>query len=471
MMRYFWFIFYAISTYCSAVNLPDMGTSANTVFSLSEESQMGRTFFRQLRNKVHVIEDPEVNNYINSLGQRLASFSQQPTQSFQFFVIEEKSINAFAVPGGMIAIHSGLILHSRNESELASVIAHEIAHVTQRHVARTAEGSQPFSLVKMAILIAAIAVSGQNPALAEAALTSVIAGSIQMQLNFTLEHEKEADRIGMQTLAEAGYDPRGMSSFFERLRLQEQIQNNNIPSFLRTHPVNEERIAEAQDRAEEYVTKWQMDSPAYHLAKAKLWVLTEKEVGQLLKKLQSMLKEGRYRDERAVHYALALSLLQKRKLFEAEQQINWLVENDVDRVVYHSLKAQLAWLQEQRSAALQMYEQALQIYPNDALLSLEYADKLLQQNLGLEAKSLLLKLEKTGHPQYYHLLATAYQKTGELPESDLALAEHFYWSGQLELAIVQLEIARQRENLPPPLLSRIEARYQELQAEYQSDQD
>jgi len=462
-------IFCSYST-VRAIELPEMGTSANTVLSPAEERILGEAFIRQLRLQIEVLDDSQINDYINALGNRLVSYSDTPEQTFHFFVVNESSINAFAVPGGYIGLHSGLILNSRSEDELASVIAHEIAHITQRHIARTLEAAQRFSLPSVAALIAAMVVGVNNPQIGQAAATAVMAGNAQLQINFTRKHEQEADRIGMQLLAQAGFDPASMPAFFQRLLTATRYYQGTVPEFLQTHPVTTDRIAEAQDRAKNYSQKPYVDSPLYHLMRAKLLVLTTDNHNKLIKKLEEMLADKRYRDERATRYALALALLADQQTKAVETQINWLLKHDEKRVMYQLLKAQLAWANQQPEQALEIYQQTLEIYPRDGSLILDYADKLLQHQKPEQAKTVLAKISAAKNPEYYRLLAQAHQKTDNPAEARLALTEYYYLKGQTQLALEQLKQARQLDDLDFYLTTRIEARYRALEAELKEEQ-
>jgi predicted Zn-dependent protease len=453
-----------------AIELPDIGNSALSVMSPAEEQKLGEAFLRQLRQRVEIIDNQHITNYINELGNRLASASKEPESTFRFIVVNQKDINAFAVPGGLIGVHSGLILATRNESELASVLAHEIAHITQHHIARTVESAQRLSLPAIAGLIAAVIAGANNPQIGQAAVAAIMAGNVQMQINFTRIHEREADRVGMQILANAHFDPRDMPNFFERLQAVYRYYEDGIPDFLRTHPVTTERIAEARDRAKQYSPPPLTDTPFYHLMKAKLLVVVSENKASLLKKLQEMLTTGRYQDERAIRYALALTLLANQQTKEVQSHIDWLMKHDGNRVLYHLLTAQLAWTQKRKSQALQTYEQTLKIYPHDPIVSLEYAEKLIQDKAATKAKTLLLNLATLANPYYYQLLAQAQQLTGAIAEAHLALAENNYLLGQTQQAIEQLKLARQQPKLDFYLASRIEARYKELQAEWLEEQ-
>ena len=454
-----------------AIELPDIGNSAQSVMSPAEEQKLGEAFLRQLRQRMEIIDDLQITNYINELGNQLVAASEEPEPTFRFVVINQADINAFAVPGGLIGVHSGLILATRNESELASVLAHEIAHITQHHIARTVESAQRLSLPAIAGLIAAVIAGAKNPQVGQAAVAAIMAGNVQMQINFTRSHEREADRVGMQILANAHFDPRDMPNFFERLQAAYRYYEDGIPDFLRTHPVTTERIAEARDRAEKYSPPPLTDTPFYHLMKAKLLVLVSENKASLLKKLQEMLTTGRYQDERATRYALALTLLTTQQTKGVQSHIDWLMKHDGDRVLYHLLTAQLAWIQKHDQQALQAYEQTLQIYPHDQIVSLEYAEKLLQAKAATKAKTLLLNLAPLANPYYYQLLAQAQQLTGAIAEAHLALAENNYLLGQTQPAIEQLKLARQQKGLDFYLASRIEARYQELKAEWLEEQN
>jgi predicted Zn-dependent protease len=450
---------------CAALELPDMGASASSVLSPADEKRLGEGFMRQLRNGVDIVDDLEVSSYLNALGHQIAAYSDNPEQRFYFFVVNENSINAFAVPGGFVGVHSGLFLHTQNENELASVLAHEIAHVTQHHIARTMEASNNFSLPTMAAIIAGAIAGMKNPQVAQAAIAAVTAGNIQMQINFTRAHEEEADRVGMKMLADSGFDPRSMPIFFERLQASNRFYEGGLPEFLRTHPVTTDRVAEARDRAEQYPKKLLSDSPLYQLARAKLLFLSESDKGKLAKNLQRALQESRYRDERAVRYAIALCLLATRDYKGVQPHLDWLVKHDTDRVAYRSLQARLAAAQNQPAQALQLYSKALQSYPNDPQLTLEYAELLLQQHQAATAKPLLLELHLRNYPEYHRLLALVQRQVGDIVDSYFSMAEFYYVSGRTALALEQIKQARQLKGLDFYQASRIEARHHELQQE------
>src|SRR5688572_7829081 len=254
-------------------DLPDIGSPAQAMLSLEEEYQIGRMIVRGLRDQDQILEDPEVSEYIRSLGQRLSSQANDGNQRFNFFVIKDNGINAFALPGGFIGVNSGLLLDTKNESELAGVVAHEVAHVTQRHIARSIAAQSKQSLVSTAAMLAAILIGvagGGDAAMAGVAAAQSLA--IQQQISFTRANETEADRVGLGILARSGYDPQGMPAFFETMSRLAGSSELNIPEMLRTHPVSSNRIAETKERATQLDITPQPQSPSYALTRERLRV-------------------------------------------------------------------------------------------------------------------------------------------------------------------------------------------------------
>ena len=235
-----------------ANDLPDFGTPADAVLNKSREGQLGRSVMLQLYNAGAVVEDPLLTEYIQSIGSQIASHANNGDHSFRFFVVDDDRINAFALPGGFIGVNSGLILASDNESELAGVLAHEVSHVTQRHIARSIYDSQRTSIVSMATMLAAILLGAAADLPSDAMMGAVSASqaaALQRQINFTRQNEHEADRVDIDVLAAAGFDPNGMASFFEKLSRRYGVARQNVPEMLQTHPVTANRIAEARGRA------------------------------------------------------------------------------------------------------------------------------------------------------------------------------------------------------------------------------
>ena len=253
-------------TATAAINLPDIGNPADQFLTPEKEKKLGLTLLRNLRKANYIIDDPLLDTYINSLGDRVLTGVSAATGHYTFFILRDSGINAFAAPGGFIGINAGLILATESEDELASVIAHEIAHVQQRHAARAMEASKNVNIGTAAALIAAILIGGSDSQMGEAAIYAGLAGSSQYQINFTRENEYEADRIGIDILAKAGFEPEGMVGFFEILQdILGQDPSTQI-EYLRTHPISTTRIAEAKDRAQRLKRRGNNRLPDYRYA-------------------------------------------------------------------------------------------------------------------------------------------------------------------------------------------------------------
>ena len=256
--------------------LPEMGTAAQKALSLDDERQIGRMVMRNLRESGMLLDDPEVNEYVQSLGLRMSSLAQDGNRDFNFFVVRDSAINAFALPGAYVGVHSGLILETRSESELAAVLAHEVSHVTQRHIARGLEAQSRANLMSTAAVLAAILIGAAGGGSSDAtmgAITAAQSAAAQAGINFTRENEYEADRIGIGVLAAAGSIPNAMPAFFDTMFRRTQLGPDRVPELLRTHPVTSNRIAESKDRANQYPPVNVKDSLSYSLMKERIRVL------------------------------------------------------------------------------------------------------------------------------------------------------------------------------------------------------
>ena len=257
------------------IRLPDIGSPANAVLSKSDEAQIGRMIMLEFHKSGQVIEDPQVTEYINEIGHRIAAQTNEGDHDFTFFVIDDPRINAFALPGGYIGVHTGLLEATRSEDELAGVLAHEIAHVTQRHIARAIHANQRQSLLTTAMMLGALlaGVAGGSGEVIQGAIAVAQGVAVQQQINFTRSNEYEADRIGISALADAGFDPHGMASFFEVMSRQQPADlEMRAPEFLRTHPVTTARVAEARTRARDLPRIQSDDTTNYGIARARILV-------------------------------------------------------------------------------------------------------------------------------------------------------------------------------------------------------
>lgn len=457
------------------LTLPDFGDPSGALISPIEEQQLGAEFMRSVRRSVKVIDDPQVEEYIQNLGYRLVAGADPQPFRFTYFVVQDPNINAFAGPGGYIGVNSGLILMAQSESELASVLAHETAHVTQHHLLRTFAKESRTSLPTMAALIAALILGGHNPQVAEAAIASTVAGSQQLQINFTRENELEADRVGMQILVSAGYDPRNMAEFFEKLQTATRFYDSGLPKLLLDHPVTTERIAYSSSRAEQYPHMTPPDDLNFELIRAKLRVITGDEPAQTVQYFASALKQKTYTHEEAARYGYALALLRDDQIAQAREQIKWLLEKSPNSIPYLIAEAQMESAAGKGKDALKIYGDALNLYPRHYPLTILYSTELLHQGQAATARQLLQEYlrHRDPKPLVYKLLAQADNDAGSPIESQQALAEYDYLNGQTQSAIDHLNQAlRMTKKDDFYRASRIEARLKELkqQAELEGKQ-
>ena len=431
------------------IELPDMGDSSGTLITPAEEKEFGEAFFRSLHSQISINQDAEIQQYIQTIGEKLVANSDAPSSPFHFFVVLENNINAFAGPGGYIGVNSGLILITEAESELASVMAHEIAHVTQRHLYRAYEAASRLSIPTAAATLAAILLGTQSPALGQAAIVAIQAGNVQFQIDFTRENEAEADRVGMQTLAGSQFDPRSMPTFFERLQQSSRYYGQNIPEFLRTHPVTASRISDTRGRAETYPYKQYPDSLGYQLAKAKIRVLTSTDNAETLKYFQSRLAQGTTEQRTVVRYGLGLCALNAQKFTESETIFQQLSKEYPNQEQYLTALARTALESKNYSTALTRYKKLTEQFPDNEAIKLEYITSLLKtDNAELARKNLLLLKPKTQQqPIYSQLLAQVYSDLNQPAESHRYLAEYYYATGQTKDAILQIKLAQKSKGL------------------------
>jgi len=438
-----------------------MGDSTGTLISPLQEKALGESFFRSIRSQLDISYDPDIQNYIQYIGQTLVANSDSPTQEFYFFVVLSDDINAFAGPGGFIGINSGLILSSASESELASVMAHEIAHVTQRHIYRAYEASSRLSLPAAAAMIAAIIVATQAPDVGIGALSAIQAGSIQMQIDFTRSNEQEADRIGLKTLERAKFDPRSMPTFFEKLQQASKYYGAGAPEFLRTHPITTSRIADTRGRAEAYPYRQVANSQAYRLIKAKLRVSSaQNDLKDVYNFFQARANQGTPKQRAAMQYGLGIIYLKQQKFDRAEntfKKLNTLFPNQMQ---YLTALAQTAIEKRDLEMAKKLYIKLQQKFPKNPDFNFEYIALLLKSKHTQQALQhlKLTNYETRQHPRYFLLLAQAHGDLGNQVNLHRYMAEYYYAIGQTGAAIMQIKLAKKSKGLNFYLTSILEDR-------------
>jgi predicted Zn-dependent protease len=456
------------------LSLPDFGDASGTLMSPQEERQLGTEFMRSVRRSVKIIDDPQVEEYIQNLGYRLVAGADPQPYPFTYFVVQDKAINAFAGPGGYIGVNSGLILIAQSESELAAVLAHETAHVTQHHLLRSFDKANRTNLPATAALIAALILGGHNPQLAEAAIASTVAGSQQLQINFTRSNELEADRVGMQILIAAGYDPRNMPAFFEKMQKATRYYESGIPKLLLDHPVTTARIADTENRADQYPHVTPPNDLPFELVRAKLRVITGDDPAETVQYFESQIKQKTYTHEEAAHYGYALALLHNGQIDQAREQVKWLLKKSPNRIPYLIAEAQVESAAGKGKDALKIYSDALQLYPRHYPLTILYSEELLHEGEAGTARRLLQEYlrHRDPKPLVYKLLARADNDDGSPIDSLQALAEYDYLNGQTQSAIEHLNQAlRMTKKDDFYRASRIDARLKELKRQAALEND
>lgn len=429
---------------------PDLGRSSAIVFSEIQEQQLGQAFMREIRRTRQIIADPLVNDYVQSVGNRLLAQSVAKKKTFTFFIMRDNTINAFAGPGGYIGINSGLIGATKNESELAAVMAHEIAHVTQHHLARRIENAQQEKYMNIAKALAAVAVgSVTNSQVAAAGLAASQGSSIQKSLDYSRSHEQEADRIGMNTLYAANYDPSGMAGFFASMQKLSFSYSDKTPEFFRTHPLTQSRIADAKNRTQQYAQRSYSNSLNYYLMRERLRVITTPAGYQAVAIMQHQIKMTQGNENIAAQYGYALALLKNHQAKQAQQQIEKLLQRYPQQLVFTMALADSEMANQQSSAALAVLKQLNQQNPAYYPVQIEYADSLLKTGNFASAKQILKKLTKTrpNDPLIYEMLAHANGRNGNLADAYQARAKSYALNGNLEKALLQLEQAKKLPRL------------------------
>ena len=445
--------------------LPDLGDVSQSEFSPVQERRLGEGIMREIRADRSYSDDAEVAHYLNTLGYRLVSAGGESRQEFDFFLMVDPQINAFALPGGFIGVNSGLILAAQSESELASVLSHEIAHVTQHHIARMLGEQKTSAITSLAGLAIAILASRVSSDMSQAALVVSQAASVQSSLNFTRANEREADRVGFQTLEHAGFDPQAMPLFFERLQRSTRFYETAAPSYLRTHPLTYERIADMQNRAQNLQYRQVPDNLDFQLIRAKLKAAQDSPQ-ESVAFFEESLKERKYLSEAASRYGLVAALIRAKTYARATQELRALRKTVRSSPIVDTLAARLFDAAGDGTAALQTYREALKNYPGYRALVYDYADALLRNRQPEEALKLIESRLQYSASDYrlYQLQARAYAALNKSLQQHRALAESQYRLGNIPAAIEQLVLAQKSGDGDFYQQSSVDARLRELRS-------
>lgn len=430
--------------------LPDLGDVSQATITPQQARQIGEQAMMQIRASKEYLNDSEVNDYLNKIGDRLVENSPEPALDFEFFAVNDYNVNAFAMPGGFIGVNIGLILITQSESELASVLSHEISHVTQHHLERMVEAQRGSGMISMAAIALAILAARTSPQVSEAAIASVQAGNVQRQLNFTRADEEEADRIGLQLLEKSGFNTHAMPEFLRRLQTSTRLVDNNAPNYMRDHPITSDRIAEIENRVRNLPYLLIPDSLDFQLVRTKL-IAGQKSAPDAIAYFSAALGPQNFGNPIAQRYGLVISLLRDNQIARASREMSLLnkqLQSDpssMNNDMIATLQGKVLRAEKNNAAALAFYRGAIQDFPQHRALIYDYTDLLLQDNQPEIAVKLLTD-QVALHPSdttLYDLQARAYAMQGKALEEHQAQAYSYAWQGNLKAAMEQLRLAKQ----------------------------
>jgi predicted Zn-dependent protease len=453
------------------VNLPELGNSASNVLSTAEEREYAESLIRQMRAYELLVEDPLINDFFSDMGYNLASRSDEPEAAFTFLVLDQPVVNAFAAPGGVIALHSGLILLADTQDEVAGVLSHEIAHITQLHMYRAFEKGKTMNVLAMLAMLGMILASGGDGQIITGAVMGAQAAAAQAQINFTRHNEIEADRVGIRTLSASGYDPRGMADFFEKMGRTSRANGEGPPEFLRTHPVSVNRVAEAKSRIHTLPPAELKEGRQFYIVQARLRALLENDANKAIKHFQSELEKPLTDARKNGNlYGLAIARQRNAEYDEAEAILSGLLEQEPSRLAFQLQVADLHLKRGQPEQAIDALRDLYHTFPGNQAIALEYCRALLDQNTAelAETASVVLKQQlrtRKTDPALYALYARAANLAGDEVRATEAIAESYYQRGGTEEAITQLESLERRSDLDYYQRARVSVRLMELRIE------
>tara|TARA_Y100001936_G_scaffold188029_1_gene186131 strand:- start:1393 stop:2850 length:1458 start_codon:yes stop_codon:yes gene_type:complete len=471
-MRYATFVIYlsfavVVNVFAATeIDLPDLGDSAGSVISPEQERKIAKSFKRELFRQAPLETDEEIIDYLNKLAKSLTSNADYEGE-FEICMINSKAINAFAVPGGLICFNSGLIMETQTEAELASVMAHEISHVTQRHGARMIEAASKMNIPTIAALVGSIALAAANPQAGYAAIMATQAAAVQYQINFTRANEREADALGISLLAKSGYNPKGMADFFGRMmRASRYSDPKLVPEYLRTHPLSVNRIAEAQSRVDSIGQGVVREEDfSYQLIWAKIRVLSEKESANALNFFEDRVATTEGAVQLAARYGRAIAYREINDFSSARREIEALLDKHPKEISFLLEAAAIEKLAGDYREASFYYSKAYKFSPNNRAAIYGLVENLLKLKKTDEALAILDEFKFSGEldSKFYKLQAETLHLLERQVSSKMAMAEHYFTIGETALAAEQLRVARGNRNITNYQRLKVVARLSELE--------
>lgn len=463
------------------LNLPSMGAVAGTELSVQEEQMIGEEMMRHIRADSHFLNDPETIEYLNWLGYRLVSVANTHTYNFYFFPIIDKSLNAFAMPGGFIAIHSGTVIAAQSESELAGVIAHEIGHVSQRHIARMIDEQRNAQALSIGtVLLALLAARAGSSDAAAAMMMGGQAAMIQKQLGFSRNAERESDRVGLSSLVNAGFNPLGMQSFFNRLMQNNHYYEAAAPQYLLTHPLSVDRLSDMENRTRNMPRSHYQDSLNFRLIQQRLRVLQEKQHNDYLKvrrEMQMELASSRDDHRCALLYGLSLVNAKLKQGAEALRYAELAVKASSEKnntLLQKNYSEQLFQFgsSEQRHQALKIAQKLTRDNPLSSTAVILYADELFSLKRYQETLRFMRNQQAIGNnqPMYFSILAQCYKGLNQRSEHHQAVGDMYFAQGDKRAAEYQYQLAQKANDGDFYTMSQVDAKLRTTRAQILEDE-
>ncbi|KTF06091.1 peptidase M48 family protein [marine sediment metagenome] len=430
------------ANYSNKNALPEIGVVASDAISLDKEMIVGDAVMRQMRGQSPVISDPVLDEYLQDVGNRLVVHADNAKFPFEFFWVNNDAINAFAFFGGHIGVHTGLMRRAKNESELASVLAHEISHVTQRHIARRMQAQRRSSPLALASLIGGVLIAMANPEAGIAAMQAGSAASAQLQIDYTRTNEQEADRIGIAMLARAGFDPSAAASFFSTMA-EEYRMVSRPPARLLTHPLTETRIADARNRAGDYPRRYLPINKQFELAKARIKARYSFKADYAMEYFEAAVDQDVQRSKEASLYGLALAYMRNEQIDKAKKVMDKLIAGDRDNLFYLDAMTDIYISLGQPLKAVEMLTPHVQHNPRNQVLALNQANAYISAQKYDDAISLLkdFLLVRKDYQIAHQLMSEAYQKAKQFSQMHQSKAEVYALYGAYNRAVDELQYA------------------------------
>ena len=431
------------SALAAEIKLPILGDATSGIVSKQQEYELGRTWLKAFRSRVREHDDPLMQQYLEQLLYNLATYSDVEDPRLQLVIINNPSMNAFAVPGGVVGFHTGVFALAENEDQMASVLAHELAHLSQRHFARGVEAQRASSMLSLGGLLASLviaATAGGDAGMA--AITATQAVAMNDQLRYSRSNEQEADRMGLQTMERANRDPGAVADMFATLLKATRYKGSRPPEFLLTHPVTEKRIADARGRAMASSMRQYSRSPEFHLIKARALVAISNNPKNAIKRFNSQLRSNPQNPQGA-QYGLALAYIGAGEFDLARQSVARLLKDNPYQLSFQYADLELDIATKEYNQGLAKLDKLLRLSPNNYPLTTIKSEILWQAHRYEEAGEVLTALSRMRpeDPMIWYRLAEVRGLAGNISGVHEARAEYFILVGAFDQAREQLSLA------------------------------